>query len=458
MVVLDSRNTKKILSAVIVILGYTCLSGQSVSMYELGKAWSCNTVNTVIFRYHAIVTQQNYQFTSYYADTATMVIVRRNLINNNIKSHIISGRYNIYDSHNAISMGIDSLGYIHISYNHHVNKLNYRKSIEPYRINAWTEEIAMTGVNENSITYPAFIINPIYKTLQFLYRKGGSTSGQACLKQYIVKAGKWIDLHQPLIDGISSVVSRSCNPYWNNVAIDNKGDMHISYVWRTGSLVKENIPFISNIGIDYTHSPNNGVDFFTINNVKQHLPINIINTERVWAVPLASNLINQTSMAVDRAGNPHITYYSDDSNSIPQYMHLWHDGKRWNNSVISNRTEKFVLSGQGTLRLPISRPEIIIDTANTVYVIFRADYTDNKMSALALYPPHYRFEPRNVKTIWSENLGNAEPVIDRLYWSQTNRLTMLVQYNNEPGGDRRQKVEQSTIYLIDCDLISLFDR
>lgn len=446
-----------ILFFAIVALGFfTNVIGQNITAYELGNAWSGNTVNTVIFRHHAIVTQQNYQFTSYYADTASMVIVKRNLTDNKIESHTIAGKYNIYDSHNSISMGIDSLGYIHISYNHHGNKLNYRRSLYPYQITKWTYEIAMTGVKENSITYPAFVINPVSKSLQFLYRSGGSSNGQACLKQYTVKNSQWRDVHQPLIDGMSKERLKRSNPYWNHLAIDSKGNMHISYVWRTVSIKKDNVSFINNIGIDYTRSPNNGIDFYTINNVKQTLPITLTNSERVWAIPLASNLINQTSMAVDSSGNPHITYYSNDSSGIPQYMHLWHDGNKWNNNVISNRTDRFDLSGRGTLRLPISRPEIVIDTTNTVYVIFRADYTDDKMSAVALYPPEYRYEPENIKTIWPDSLGNAEPIIDRLYWQQTNKLTMLIQYNNEPGGDRKRGFEQESIYLIDCDLISLF--
>lgn len=447
----------RLFSAIITLVSFTNARGQNVTPYMLGDAWSGNTVNTVIFRHHAIITQQNYQFTSYYADTASMVIVRRNLTNNKIESHTIVGTYNIYDSHNSISMGIDSLGYIHISYNHHGNKLNYRRSLHPYQITQWTDEIAMTGVNENGITYPAFVVNPVTKTLQFLYRRGGSSNGQACMKQYTVKDSTWRDIHQPLIDGISKERLKRSNPYWNHLAIDSKGNMHISYVWRTVSIMKDSVWFINNIGIDYTRSPNNGIDFYTINNVKQTLPITLTNSERVWAISLASNLINQTSMAVDSSGNPHITYYSNDSDDIPQYMHLWHDGKKWNNSIISNRTNRFDLSGSGTLRLPISRPEIVIDTVNTVYVIFRADYTDDKMSVIALYPPEYSFEPENVKTIWTDSLGNAEPIIDRLYWQQTNKLTMLVQYNNELGGDRKRSFEQAPIYLIDCDIISLFD-
>ena len=96
---------------------------------------------------------------------------------------------------------------------------------------------------------------------------------------------------------------------------------------------------------------------------------------------------------MDAEGRPHIVFYSDDPDGVPQYQHLWFDGREWSHSFISRRTEPFVLAGGGTLRIPISRPEIIIDDECHVYVIYRGDTTDSRMVAQRLLPPHYRPDP-----------------------------------------------------------------
>ncbi len=43
------------------------------NVIKLGDAWGTNTVNTVIFRHHGIITDKNaYPFTSFYGDENTI--------------------------------------------------------------------------------------------------------------------------------------------------------------------------------------------------------------------------------------------------------------------------------------------------------------------------------------------------------------------------------------------------
>ncbi len=115
----------------------------------------------------------------------------------------------------------------------------------------------------------------------------------------------------------------------------------------------------------------------------------------------------------------------------------------------------FNLSGGGTLQIPFSRPEIVIDRKDIVHIILRADFTNDKMSVLTLYPPNYEFDEANIKVLWNEPLGYAEPIIDRTRWAKDNILSMLIQYNHQPDGDRDVEKSVSPIYIVDWDLSSV---
>ena len=127
---------------------------------DVGEAWANNAINTTIYRHHGIVTSGNYQYLAFFVDTQRLRIIKRDIKSNTTTLEIfeIPGMYDISDTHNTISIGIDRLGYIHLSYAQHASKLNYRRSKRPLSISEWTDEIAMTGLREKHVTYPAFIM------------------------------------------------------------------------------------------------------------------------------------------------------------------------------------------------------------------------------------------------------------------------------------------------------------
>ena len=158
-------------------------------------------------------------------------------------------------------------------------------------------------------------------------------------------------------------------------------------------------------------------------------------------------------MAVDSKGRPHIVFYSDDPDKIPQYQHLWFDGKAWRHHYISTRDKPFVLVGGGTLQIPISRPEIVIDKQDRVYVIFRADFTNDRMAVQRLLPSAYEPDTSVTKILWPEPLEFAEPVIDRIRWARDCILTMLIQRNGQPPHDKGGVPRSEPVYLVDWDIV-----
>lgn len=420
-----------------------------VAEFNLGEAWAGNTVNTVIFRHHGIFTHQGHQFTSFYVDEKTLRFVCRRLLDNHITHYDLAGEYNPKDAHNSISMGVDRQGHLHACFDHHATKLRYRRSLQPMSIDGWTDDLPMTGQHENQVTYPTFILPRGDYPLTLLYRDGTHNKGSARLKYYNEKSQSWQDKPTPILSGADQKPWTS-NAYWNHPAIGSDGSLHLSFVWRTGVLGDEQL--VNNINIGYAWSPDNGHHWYTLQGQPYQVPITPTTAETIWPVPPGSNLINQCSMALDSFNRPHIVFYANDAEGIPQYQHLRYDGKRWHHQMLSERTEPFILSGGGTLQIPISRPEVLIDDQDNALVLFRGDFTEDRMAVTRLCAPVYAATDAAHQMLSAQTLGFAEPLLDREGWRQNQKLTLLTQHNHQPNHDANPKFASSAIGLCEFDL------
>ena len=367
----------------------------------LGKGWATNTVNTVIFRERGIFTLGRYQFTAFYAGKRILRLARRNLRSGQVSTFDLRGSYSLDDAHNCASLGYDADGFLHIAYDHHNTGLRYRRSKAPRSIAAWSEELAMTGNHEDRLSYPSFVPMPRNGPLLFLYRDGAAARGALRIKAWSAKRKSWSDRPTPILSGAEQRPWTS-SPYWNHPAVGRDGTIHLSFVWRTAFLGKEKL--VNNIDVDYARSPNRGRSWYSILGREFSLPITQVNSETVWPVSPGSSLINQSSMALDSKGYPHIVFYADDPDGIPQYQHLNFDGRVWRHRIISRRRKRFTLKGAGTLRIPISRPEIVIDAEDRLYVIYRGDLSGDRMVAQRLLPGDYEPNPQDIKVLWDETL------------------------------------------------------
>jgi hypothetical protein len=424
---------------------------EAVSAIGLGNAWAGNTVNTVIFRHHGILTQGIYQFTAFYVDKNILRLVQRDLATNAIQACDLVGEYNLNDAHNTISLGLDRAGYLHMCYDHHGTQLRYRRSTETLNIQGWTDELQMTGQHEGKVTYPCFV-QPHHecsdRPLLLLYRDGAWNKGSARLKTYDEATQTWEDRPIPILSGTDQKPWTS-NAYWNHPAVGADGSLHLSFVWRTDSLGHEQR--INNINVCYAKSMDWGLNWVTSLGQPYRLPITQVNAETVHPASPGSNLINQCSMALDSLHRPHVVFYSNDKNSIPQYQHLWFDGKEWCHQFIANRTQAFSLQGGGTLQIPISRPEIVIDRQDNVYIVYRGDLSNNRIVATLLPVPDYCFDPANTQILWDEDLGYSEPVIDRIRWERDNILSLLLQHNQQPNYDIGHEQINRPVTLVDIN-------
>ncbi len=425
---------------------------------DLGLGWANTTVNTVIFRHHGVVTRGPYQFAAFYDDQSRMVFARRDLRDNSVTSHRIPGEYNTRDAHNSISLGIDPDGYLHASYDHHCHPLRYRRSAKPLEIDAWTEPLPMTEEYEERVTYPYFIMasrddsdRDSMGDFFFMYRHGGSGNGDICLKIYDSKKQRWSDRAKRFVKGTDQVPWTS-NAYWDHPSFDSKGRMHLSWVWR----VNKGGPaggLLNNINVGYARTPDGGETWLTSRGLALPLPITQVNGEVIQAIPPGSNMINQCSSAIDSKDRMHIVSYANDPDGIQQYHHLWFDGRWWRFDLITKRTSSYTLAGGGSLQIPISRPDVVIDRQDRIYIIYRGDLTKDRMVAQRLDPPEYKAPGVEIE-LWDEDLGHAEPVIDRVRWRRDGILSMFIQKNFQPNHDRPTDVSPEPVRIVDWDLQS----
>jgi hypothetical protein len=304
-----------------------------------------------------------------------------------------------------------------------------------------TEELSMTGIEEKNVTYPEFYTLPNGNIL-FFYRDGQSGQGNMVINSYDIKIKKWQQLHSNLIDG-----EKLRNAYWQ-ACVDVKGTIHISWVWR------ESPDVASNHDMCYAKSTDGGLTWQNSNNEKYTLPINAATAEYVCHIPQKSELINQTSMYADETGNPFIaSYWKDKGDSIPQYHIIYKTNKDWKIQNTGFRKTAFSLSGAGTKKIPISRPQIVSykkDGKNIVAMIFRDEERSSKVSiALNSDIDKNSWQLKNLSKI---SVGSWEPTFDTELWKNKKQLHLFVQYTEQKDAEGKADILPQPINVLEIKI------
>ena len=386
----------------------------------VGEGYCRTSVNAAVFRGSSIVSNDSVQYVSYYDPDGYVVIGKRRLDSDSwvIKRSQYQG--NVRDGHNVISIGLDGKGYLHVSFDHHGNPLKYCRSVSPGSLDLGELE-PMTGRDEKDVTYPEFYTMPDGDLL-FAYRSGASGRGNLVLNRYDTKKGEWRRIQDVLIDG-----ENERNAYWQ-LYVDRKGVIHLSWVWRETWLVE------TNHDLCYAVSKDGGTTWQRSDGTRYNLPIVMKDAEIAWHIPQNSELINQTSMTADKKGRPYIaTYWRDENDSIPQYRLVWHDGKKWDMSVVGNRKTPFSLSGGGTKMIPISRPRIASD-GKAAYYIFRDSERGSKISVA--HTSNLGKAPWRIEDVTDFSVDAWEPTFDINAWNKRNKLNIFVQEVHQGDGER----------------------
>ena len=227
-----SRSVRCIVFAQLGFAVGSCLAADdpigSPKRIPIGMAYAGTAVNTDVFRVSSLVTAGGHQFATYYDPSGSVVVAARADRRAEVGfGDALSAKGNVKDAHNDVVLGVSSDGLLHLSYDHHNQKLHYRVSGKPFDVHSFGNEQSMTGKAEGSVTYPQFVSAPD-GTLYFFYRDGASGNGSLCINRYAAAVKHWEIVAQPLIDG-----QNISNPYWWRPAIASDG---ARFIWPGAGL------------------------------------------------------------------------------------------------------------------------------------------------------------------------------------------------------------------------------
>jgi hypothetical protein len=412
--------------------------GQKKQTEDLLKdGWAKNIVNAVIFRKNSLVSNKDTQYISFYNSEGYVVLGKRQLGSFEWILQKTQYQGNTSDAHNAISIMTDGEGYLHIAWDHHGSPLRYARSKAPGSLNL-SEKMPMTGSNEGNVSYPEFYKLPD-GNLIFLYRDGESGKGNLVINKYNTTTKTWSNLHKNLISG-----EDIRNAYWQ-ACVDVQGTIHLSWTWR------ETPDVASNHDIAYACSRDGGKTWEKSNAEKYNLPISYATAEYMQRIPEKSELINQTSMAADENGNPTIaTYWRDATTTIPQYHLIYHDKKGWETITLDFRKTPFSLSGAGTKRIPISRPQVLVKGSGdnaTVIMVFRDEERGNKPSALII--DKLGEKKWRIMDLSNQSLGSWEPTYDTELWKEKKILNLFVQRAEQADGEGSTDLPPQAVQVLE---------
>jgi len=420
-----------------VTLSVQSLPATASRLVPIAEAWARNQINAVVFRRNSVTTHGRTQYVAFYDTDSRVVLAKRTLGSNLWQTNRTQLTGNTEDAHNSISLAVDSEGFLHLAWNHHNSPLQYCRSLRPGSLELDRPQ-SMIGDRETHVTYPEFYSLPGGKLL-FLYRDGVSGGGNLILNQYKVKTKKWTRLQDNLIDG-----EGQRNAYWQ-MAVDAKGSIYLSWVWR------ETPDVATNHDMCYAKSTDGGRSWRKSSGEHYQLPITAKTAEYVWRIPQGSELINQTSMAADSSGRPYIaTYWRPQGEAVPQYFVIYHDGERWKTSQVTRRATPFSLSGQGTRRIPISRPQILIRSAgkrSEAFVVFRDIERDDRVSVAIC--ADIRSGPWSIKDLTKGSVGMWEPSYDQDLWEKKKEIHLLVQKVGQGEGEGLENISPQMVSILE---------
>jgi hypothetical protein len=407
---------------------------------ELGQGWARNSVNVPVFRRNSVVTSGQTQYVAFYDSTGTMVLGKRKIGSTDWTVSRTPYRGSVTDAHRSISIMTDGKGVLHVAWDHHNSPLRYCHSVAPDSL-ALSPPLPMLGNKEEQVTYPGFH-RLTDGQLIFLYRDGSSGNGNLVVNRYDPDKDLWIRLHDILIDG-----EGERNAYWQ-ACTDASGNIHLSWVWR------ETWDVATNHDMCYAWSADGGTTWLKSDSTAYKLPVTAATAEYAARIPQGSELINQTSMSADPEGNPFIaTYFAPSGSDIPQYHLISRDSTGWKVRQLTQRTTPFSLSGGGTKKIPISRPQVLVreqDGLRFIYLIFRDEEHGNR--AVLGRSDAAGAEAWSFREITGKSMGSWEPTYDTELWRMQGKLHLFLQKAGQGDGETLELIPPQPVRVLEVPL------
>jgi hypothetical protein len=284
-----------------------------------------------------LLTHGQQQYVAYYDQEHQLVVARRQLDQRTWHKVALPSKIG-WDSHNYVTMAIDSAGHLHLAGNMHCVPLNYFRTERPGDISTF-RRLPMTGQEEQRCTYPRFLHGADGRLL-FTYRSGGSGNGRRFYNVYDVEGKRWaLFLDGPLFEG-----EGQRNAYPQGPIKGPDGLFHLVWVWRDTPDCATNHHLSYARSRDLRH-------WETAAGQAVQLPLTLGQSQLcVDPIPPGGGIINGCQrLAFDRWGHPMISYHKLDENGHMQiYVTRFRDGQ-WHRRPITAWQENITFSGRGAM-------------------------------------------------------------------------------------------------------------
>jgi len=300
---------------VLLVCGVFCAKAAAQTVAEtidVEPVWSAHPVG------FSLLTHKKHQFVAYYDAKRQMKIAFRQLAAKEWTFHNLP-RTTGWDSHNYVTMAIDSADHIHLSGDMHCVPLFYMRTTRPLKARSLERVANMVGPRrERRATYPVFI-RGAEGELVFRYRDGGSGNGDDLYNVYDPKTRKWRRLMDaPLTSGQGKM-----NAYCTRPTLGPDGMFHMVWVWR------DTPDAATNHHLSYARS-RDLTRWETSAGKGLKLPITIDNADVIDPVPARGGMINgNTRIGFDSRKRLVVTYHKYDSAGDTQIYNARLEGGRW---------------------------------------------------------------------------------------------------------------------------------
>lgn len=285
----------------------------------------------------SLLTTPDRQYVAYYDAQRRMTVSSRTLDSTEWIHQTLPSKVG-WDSHNYVTMALDSRGDLHVSGNLHGDPLIYFRTRKPGDITT-LESAGMIGELENRVTYPRFLTNH-QDRLVFTYRHGGSGNGINLYNQYDPDTRTWSRLLEaPLFDG-----EGKRNAYPSLPLRGPDGFFHVHWVWR------HTPDCATNHHLSYARS-RDLLHWESAFGAEVDLPIRFDQNELVVdPIPGGGGIINGGHrMAFDSEERPVIVYHkSDISGNMQIYAARPIEG-RWEQKVLTQWEQPVPFEGRGSM-------------------------------------------------------------------------------------------------------------
>jgi hypothetical protein len=316
-----------------------CLFGEAAAVprFKIGSSLDISKVPSDFPVGFCLLTAGRRQYVAYYDKDRQMTVASRTLDSDQWQFQPLPSKVG-WDSHNSITMAVDEDGQLHVSGNMHVVPLIYFRTEKAGDITS-LKKFAMTGEQENRVTYPHFLKDHKGRLI-FSYRDGSSGDGNTIYNCYDAGKHSWKRLLEtPLFDGKGKDNAYSLGPVRGA-----DGWFHIFWVWR------ETPDCASNHHLSYARS-RDLLQWESAFGERVKLPLTLAE-KRLWVdpVPSGGGLINGGQrLFFDADGQPLVTYHRSDAKGNMQIYAARPGKNAWTVQQLTAWNKPVLFGGNGTM-------------------------------------------------------------------------------------------------------------